>query len=424
MDTIKIFMGIPTINRADLLNEALADLSKVMPDLYKLVIVDNGNQSIKIPDNLKEKTEIYNPGKNLGVAASWNYILNEGFKNPEITHVQLTNDDIIPGHSLEQINSIFGPHSDNYLVLGSAFSNFFISRECFNVVGLFDEKFYPAYFEDNDYGRRCGLINKGRVAIKLTPKKSQKSSSIRKDPKLNRNFSKNRNYYIKKWGGPPNKEKYNMPFNKINPEIDFIQSYYSAFNSLFEVSKEYLLELYREDTYGGYPEEPAGSAWESELKALYCAIRLAKPKKLLEIGNFVGVSTNHMLAAIEKNGFGELHLVDVIDRLNRDKLHSNNFTHHVEESLNYLDSLQELDFDFISQDGDHSEDYVRKELQVFKNKSTKDLYIWGHDYYARIRAGVGVKQAWDKEKSEFTKVHHLKDSVSDCGFSLAFLKRK
>ena len=41
---MKIFMGIPTVNRADLLKDSLIDIEKNMPDLYKLIIVDNGNQ--------------------------------------------------------------------------------------------------------------------------------------------------------------------------------------------------------------------------------------------------------------------------------------------------------------------------------------------------------------------------------------------
>ena len=37
------------------------------------------------------------------------------------------------------------------------FAAFLLSRECWERVGPFDEKFYPAYFEDNDYHYRIQL---------------------------------------------------------------------------------------------------------------------------------------------------------------------------------------------------------------------------------------------------------------------------
>jgi len=67
---MKIAIGIPTINRADLLKENLADLSVNFSDVDNIYIVDNGNQNIQIPENLKTKTIVETPGRNLGVAAS------------------------------------------------------------------------------------------------------------------------------------------------------------------------------------------------------------------------------------------------------------------------------------------------------------------------------------------------------------------
>ena len=39
------------------------------------------------------------------------------------------------------------------------------------------------------------------------------SMTIQKEPHLN-NFNNNMNYYISKWGGMPNEEKYYTPFNR------------------------------------------------------------------------------------------------------------------------------------------------------------------------------------------------------------------
>ena len=118
----------------------------------------------------------------------------------------------------------------------------------------------------------------------------------------------------------------------MKKEIDFINSYHHGFNQLFEITEKELLNYYNESIYGGYPEEPAGSIWESEGKSIYCMIRVIKPKKILEIGNFMGRSSNHILQAIDMNGFGEVTLLDIQERLEYDKLHSQNFIRILDDS--------------------------------------------------------------------------------------------
>ena len=59
----QFLVGIPTINRADLLNEVLP---KYYEDFYKndIFIIDNGNQNII---EREEKFHLLKPNKNLGV---------------------------------------------------------------------------------------------------------------------------------------------------------------------------------------------------------------------------------------------------------------------------------------------------------------------------------------------------------------------
>src|SRR4051812_44196808 len=75
--TKKIVVGIPTLNRGnDLLVNCLTSLnySTIAPDL--VYIVDNGAQDIILPTNLSYEVSIYSPGYNLGVARSWNHMLD------------------------------------------------------------------------------------------------------------------------------------------------------------------------------------------------------------------------------------------------------------------------------------------------------------------------------------------------------------
>jgi hypothetical protein len=87
---------------------------------------------------------------------------------------------------------------------------------CISKVGYFDEGFYPAYFEDNDYHRRINLIDPDRYVghlEALEPEVKRNSETIRRDPSLNQ-FPKSYDYYLRKWGGLPGSETYGTPFNQ------------------------------------------------------------------------------------------------------------------------------------------------------------------------------------------------------------------
>lgn len=90
-------------------------------------------------------------------------------------------------------------------------------------VGYFDENFFPGYFEDNDYRYRIKLTNTKITSIPLLAE-HQTSSTLNSSDKFkqknNVSFQENYNYYISKWGGPPNHEIYITPFNKNLP-VDY-----------------------------------------------------------------------------------------------------------------------------------------------------------------------------------------------------------
>lgn len=109
---------------------------------------------------------------------------------------------------------------DDYSVVsGPDFALFAIRPECFVEVGDFDEEFKPAYFEDNDYCRRLVVHNRWKV-LRHAGASFYHYGSITQNttgptpvcpgPK----FERNRDYYIRKWGGMPNEEKFLTPFGK------------------------------------------------------------------------------------------------------------------------------------------------------------------------------------------------------------------
>ena len=70
---MRIGIGIPTINRYDLLQRSLKTLLPQSDSFVKLVVVDNGHQNITIDH---PKVEVIVNKENLGVSGSWNQILN------------------------------------------------------------------------------------------------------------------------------------------------------------------------------------------------------------------------------------------------------------------------------------------------------------------------------------------------------------
>ena len=212
----KFAIAIPTINRWDLLYETLKKYEKDFPNTY-IMIVDNGNQfekGINAERVIKNSGYIFGSNKNLGVAASWNHMLNYAFTN-QFENVLVLNDDIYLGKTESEIIEFIDNNRFSLATTTKTWCAFILPRETFEKIGPFDENIFPAYFEDNDYAYRLKLEEIPHSCYEfLNPQIFINSGSIAKDSSLNANFEKNKNYFILKWGGEPNEEKYLTPFNK------------------------------------------------------------------------------------------------------------------------------------------------------------------------------------------------------------------
>jgi GT2 family glycosyltransferase len=92
--------------------------------------------------------------------------------------------------------------------------SFLISELAFKQVGRFDENFFPAYFEDNDYEYRLKLeAIPVQTDYQLNPYMYRNNSTSEKDPAVKNFIETNKKYYVNKWGGMPKKEIYTKPFN-------------------------------------------------------------------------------------------------------------------------------------------------------------------------------------------------------------------
>jgi len=203
-------IGIPTLNRGDLLNPTLWIYYRDFPD-NKIWVLDNGNQNIAKPPNV----EVIKQNTNIGVGASWNLLCNKIFDNPKNEYAVILNDDIYLGKSGLDISNIIKSNKNSLIRSTIDWCAFIIPRSIHSQI-KFDECFYPAYYEDKSYEYRLKLAGVRMVKTPmLNPYLYQSSKTIEKDISLFESSKKNKELYIKMWGGLPEKEKFLNPYNSI-----------------------------------------------------------------------------------------------------------------------------------------------------------------------------------------------------------------
>jgi len=227
---------------------------------YGLILINNGSTdgTADYFSRLGSRPDVFvknsdkNPGifvknfdKNIGVAAAWNYGIKAAYRIFNSDYFFIANNDILL--SPVAIDNLIALFSNPSIVLSSGddvsgrvvapddvltflapsreklkphpdFSCFMLCKKAIARIGFFDENFYPAYFEDNDYHYRIKLAGLRAVKTNRAPYFHFGSRTIRENEDIrevsNAGYLANRDYYAKKWGGLPGKEKYKTPFGK------------------------------------------------------------------------------------------------------------------------------------------------------------------------------------------------------------------
>lgn len=190
-------MIVPVLTRYDLLDRMIKSINYPIKDL---VIIDNGSKGNSwepVWNQWVSKVWHMKIPSNLGVASSWNL----GIKSlPFSEYWLITNFDVEwGGDSL----SMFSDLSDaNKLLLSNGspeWCAFSLGWKVVDEVGLFDEALHPAYFEDNDYERRCKV--KGvTIERSFIPVAHDNSSTLKNgfQSANDRTFENNAHYYTMK----------------------------------------------------------------------------------------------------------------------------------------------------------------------------------------------------------------------------------
>ena len=144
-------LGFATLSKFDMAERLLRSIDY---PVQHLVIVDNsGLQEWEpVKPALVEKMWLIRVPYGLGLVGAWNLVVKS---TPYERYWVLVNDDawFAPG-SLETIAREVDTNALNFVDIIPAWSCVVFGEGMVEKVGLYDERFYPLYFDDNDLERR------------------------------------------------------------------------------------------------------------------------------------------------------------------------------------------------------------------------------------------------------------------------------
>jgi GT2 family glycosyltransferase len=221
----KVSYCIPTYKSYELAYEGvLAALrGSVSPD--QIIIIDNsgdgaGTTHLMPLTHKFANVHIWPQLYNIGVAKSWN-TFHDSIGDD---YIIIANDDVqVETYTIERMITAAEENPNDILFCGdgssgNAFSLFMLTFAGYNIIGRFDERFYPAYFEDNDYARRMLLKGykihfvSGATYLHVGSSTMKKYTQLEMDAHHHA-FRANQAYYISKWGGLPGYEEFYTTFN-------------------------------------------------------------------------------------------------------------------------------------------------------------------------------------------------------------------
>lgn len=198
-----IVLAVPTYRAFDCLYQCLKSAfeGELVPD-YALVIDNSGGKAYNYVQSFCRV--IYQPMPyNLGVARSWNLAFAM-FGNETLI---ISNDDVLfyPNTIKCMVENKDRAHFIYPRTLPeNMFSLFLMSYYTWLTVGPFDQNFYPAYFEDNDYHRRMKLRNISELCVDVeyghVGSATIKTYSPEEMERHHESFRRNERYYKQKWG--------------------------------------------------------------------------------------------------------------------------------------------------------------------------------------------------------------------------------
>lgn len=184
-------LGFCTLKRFDLADRLLASIDY---PVEHLVVVDNSGLQTWTPtkpDCVGKLWTIRVPF-GLGLVGAWNLIVKS---TPYAPYWVLVNDDAwFEAGSLEKIAHEVDTQALNFLDIVPAWSAVVFGEGMVEKVGLYDERFYPLYFDDNDLERRVDHAEIPKKTIQAKVHHENSSTLKSGFEQVNAESYKNNNY--------------------------------------------------------------------------------------------------------------------------------------------------------------------------------------------------------------------------------------
>lgn len=191
-------MIVPVLGRYDLLHRLLGTIDE---EVGEILIIDNGDELRPADLATYPNVRLVSSPSNLGIATSWNL----GIKmHPRASGWVILGADVWfkPG----RLGLWFSRTAADQITTGAnpPWACFHLGREVVERVGLFCERFHPAYFEDNDMERRAVAagVKIFHPAVEIG---HDNSAVLMSSPELQernqRTFARNHETYLRRWDG-------------------------------------------------------------------------------------------------------------------------------------------------------------------------------------------------------------------------------
>ena len=235
---MKVGIVIPTLVRSDKLRDCLRSIERFAKDAC-VVVYNNWNHSgvgkvlqsyetvAKLTQPFEDRTGVwvYHRPENVGVAGAWNRGLKRLFDWGCDWAIVMNDDAELTERTVEDLErAIQGGFGLAWS--SEAFACFAIHRRVIDAIGWFDENLWPAYHEDEDFlhRMRLGGVTYGRAQgaeVRHARSSTLEYSDILRFQHQLKLDQKSLIYYGRKWGGPPNYEKFTSPFNDGRNDLAF-----------------------------------------------------------------------------------------------------------------------------------------------------------------------------------------------------------
>lgn len=229
---MKVGIVIPTILRADTLARALKSIADCAGPADVRIIRNWTHKGVERVCAEFEATStsdfsvtIDRQTENLGCARSWNRGLKHLFDAGHDWAIVMNDDAVLTENAV----AVLRQHIEAgalFVISSSHYSCFAIHKKVIEKVGWFDENFWPAYHEDNDFAHRLLLGGIETVRAFNAVVEHEGSATVRSAKALYAEYRarfehKNVLYYRRKWGGLPGDETFANPFNDGRNAISF-----------------------------------------------------------------------------------------------------------------------------------------------------------------------------------------------------------